>query len=186
MKVVAPAHFSYLQFMHHILVLILLLIATPSYAAVYKWVDDAGRVHYSDKPRAGAKAVPKEPITTYQAPPKPAPKPAVEPAKPPAAVYSYIEINSPKQNDTVMGDEGPVSIVYMLDRPLHTGHRVQLLLDGKVVMTGLRRVFKLEDAERGEHQVVVRVVDEQDREVISSKPVSFFVYRHSILFNQGN
>lgn len=185
MAVVALALFGYLRKMRLFLAMLLLLNAIPSYAAVYKWVDDAGRAHYTDKPRPGATLVPSEPITTYQEPAQPAAKPAEESPSRPPPPYSFIEINSPKQNQTLMGDEGPVSIVYQLDRPLQTTHRVQLLLDGKVVMTGVRRVFKLNDAERGEHQAVVRVVDQQGRVQITSKPVSFYVYRHSILFNQG-
>ncbi len=38
------------------LALIVLLAAAPASAAMYKWVDSQGRVHFSDKPPPGAKA----------------------------------------------------------------------------------------------------------------------------------
>lgn len=40
----------------HILVLLLLLIPGVTLSAVYKWVDEAGRVHYGDAPPEGAAA----------------------------------------------------------------------------------------------------------------------------------
>lgn len=38
--------------------LALLFVAWPAWGQLYKWVDEKGRVHYGEKPPAGAKAAP--------------------------------------------------------------------------------------------------------------------------------
>ena len=51
--------------MKHILAICLLLISASSHAALNKWVDAEGKVHYSDTPPADAKA---QKLKTYTAP----------------------------------------------------------------------------------------------------------------------
>lgn len=41
----------------------LLVIATPASAAIYKWKDEQGQVHFSDRPVAGAETAELQPIT---------------------------------------------------------------------------------------------------------------------------
>ena len=61
---------------------LILLIFIPFFGAtqVYKWVDENGRVHYSDQPRAGAESVTLEAgnTITLPTPSQPAPKPKAE------------------------------------------------------------------------------------------------------------
>src|SRR5882724_8865141 len=52
------------------LILLAFLTITSMVAAdpLYKWVDDQGNVHYSDKPQPGAKKITLAPATTFTAP----------------------------------------------------------------------------------------------------------------------
>ncbi len=42
---------------------LLLVVATPAWAAIYKWTDEQGHVHFSDTPVAGAETPELQPIT---------------------------------------------------------------------------------------------------------------------------
>lgn len=168
------------------ILILLFTVTVPAHAAMYKWVDEAGRVHYSDKPVPGAIPVEREPITTYKAPPK-VEKPAVVPAKVQKNVvmYQFIEITSPGRDETVMDNDGNVTVGYRLDGALAPGHRVRVMLDGIALASTTGSSVVLRNIDRGQHELVLMVVDRGDNIYVRSKPVSFFLYRHSLLFNPG-
>src|SRR5262249_39661977 len=58
------------------LALAALLAAGAAHAQVYRWVDDQGKVHYRERPPAGAKA---RPLEERLAPPPGAPAPKAAP-----------------------------------------------------------------------------------------------------------
>lgn len=164
--------------------ILLLFVALPTSAAVYKWVDEDGKVHYSDSPKAGAeKVVPKKHSNiTLVAPSTP-----VTPAEAlPEAPKYQIGFQSPEQNATVRNNNGQLELSISVEPQLASRHRVQLLLDNKVVRTlGGGGNFALDNLDRGEHQLQAQVIDNHGKVLASSPTRTVFLHRHSQLFPGG-
>lgn len=75
--------------MRHLLILAMLLAAAPAWSALYKWVDEAGRVHYSDQPPPGT-AKNKQTIEVSR--PAPSAAPRTGDSAPKAAAKSPAEL----------------------------------------------------------------------------------------------
>ncbi|MBI3479581.1 MAG: DUF4124 domain-containing protein [Nitrosomonadales bacterium] len=80
--------------MSKLLPILLVLASTSTFAAVSKWVDDQGRVHYSDKPPAGIKA---ETLRTASEAGVMAGAPASSPAAPKTLAEREMELKKSKQ-----------------------------------------------------------------------------------------
>lgn len=165
--------------------MIVLLSAGPVFGAAYKWVDEQGQVHYSDRPREGAEEI--------QLPQSPAPLPraatsAPEPAPAPAAAtqtaegYQQIRIASPAQQQTLWNIEGNLDVTVELSPALRSGHRVALYVDGQLQdlrPPGLS--FQVPNVYRGIHTLQALVLDGRGAELIRSEPVTIMVQQTSIL-----
>jgi len=167
--------------MRRLLIVLTTLVALLSSIAVaaplYKWVDDQGNVHYSDKPQPGAKKITLAPATTFTAP-KPAtvtPAPARD-SQTQQAPYSDFEITSPKKDDVIWNLTTVTVTVGVVPAGLHDGDQVIITLDGKVQgpMRSLSATF--EGLERGEHTASASL-QEADGSVMNAKPVTFYI-RH--------
>ena len=56
--------------MNHLLSIIVFLFSASAQAAVYKWVDEAGTVHYGDKPEVGSQLIEVRQYKTRNIPPE--------------------------------------------------------------------------------------------------------------------
>ena len=163
-----------------------LLLSTPSFGAAYKWVDENGQVHFSDRPRPGAQEI--------QLPATPAPTPAAPSARPGAAAasptapaataapYQRIRIASPAQQATLWNIGGNLDMTVELAPSLQPGHRVAVNLDGSLVDLrpgGLS--FQLPNVFRGMHTLEAVVLDPRGDVLIRSEPVQIMVQQTSIL-----
>jgi hypothetical protein len=169
--------------------LILILVASflgtgVANAEMYKWVDSAGNVIYSDKPVPGAELVKEQPIQTYPAPRLPE---RLAPSAKPADVFSgyqAIEIAKPSQDETIWDNTGNVSIQVNLTPALQVqlGHKLVVLLDGKqVAAPGVAAQFELSALERGAHSVQAKVLDAQGQELGGSAASTFHLKQISTL-----
>jgi hypothetical protein len=153
-------------------------------AQAYKWVDDDGVVHYSDRPREGAERVvlPKSPPRPAQtrAPSRPASQAnaATEPA-PAAFKYESITFNSPAAEETLWNIEGVLNVSLSVEPALQTGHQIRVYFDGEpTVVSGTS--FQLEEVYRGVHNLQAEVVDETGNLMIRSRPNRFYVQQNAI------
>ena len=96
--------------MRILLLLIVLLLPTFIVAAeVYRWVDDDGEAHYSDRPQEGAEKITIQEAQTFSNPVPQSRSSSTAPGSTTAAEdedtasYSNIEIVSPKQEE----EQGP-------------------------------------------------------------------------------
>ena len=64
---------------------------------------------------------------------------------------------------------------------LLAAHQLQLEMDGKLLVTGKSKQFKLENIDRGTHELVVHVITAEGKKLISSDPVTVHLRRFSIL-----
>lgn len=143
------------------LILISLLAFTSMVAAdtLYKWVDDQGNVHYSDKPQPGAQKIeiPKAPTFTPATPAMPVPPPATGASRPQDSghlPYTQISVSSPKDQDTVWNTSS-VTVSVSLTPALQAGDSVTISVDGQSQTTQGTATFT--DLDRGEHDVTVTV-----------------------------
>ena len=167
--------------MRFISFIILLTIFGITHAEMYKWVDEKGNTHFSDRPVAeGAK--------TYTPPPIPT-VPAAGPAGqlPPTrqattgTVYKSIAVVEPK-NDQVftpdLADSVTVSVQMNPSTISDPEHQIVLYINGKEHAKGLQRSFTLTDLPRGTYTAQAAVITKKKKKLISSETISFHIQRH--------
>ena len=170
-------------------ILVFLCLALPAVvfggAEVYRWVDDEGQVHYSDRPSPGADRVAIEvtPPSSSPAPSASAPGRATSSAEgqPAAAAYKSLTIQAPGQDEVLWNIEGQLDVAVALQPSLQPGHTLQLLLDGQSVaeLTGSTRA-RLSDVYRGQHTLQARIQDESGATLMQASPVTFFVQQTAL------
>ncbi|NNF67377.1 MAG: DUF4124 domain-containing protein [Gammaproteobacteria bacterium] len=177
---------------------ILLFLCLIAFAAnvfaqttLYRWVDEQGRVHYSDQPQdAGAAAEevsiaepmsykPDSPTTTSTT--TTASKKTIPQDNKP--YYQSLAVTAPV-NDQVLWNLGGVVSVNLSVRPaLLSGHRFLVRFNGNIVedWPALAVSHEIKNVIRGTHTISVSVVNTRDENLISAEPVSFHVKQTSIL-----
>ena len=170
--------------MHKWLIAILFLGSTAQAAPVYRWVDDNGQVNYSDRPGPGAVLIESSTgAPTPDAGPSspPGQQPAMEPQPPAVAAYETLAVLQPASRATLWGTAGRVEVSIGILPDLQPGHSLALYMDGELAEFGIHATgFAVEDVPRGEHTVQAVILDEVDRELLRSEPVTFFVQQTSI------
>ena len=169
-----------------ILFVLCLLAATVAPAQeAYRWVDEDGVVHYSDRPRDGAEQIelPTPNVTATRQLTRPAAtRGDDEPAEEsPVVRYDRIEIVSPAAAETLWNIEGVLSVSVTLSPGLQPGHQLRAYHNGKmqpVVGTS----FQLQEVWRGSHTIQVEVVDATGKLMIRSAPTRFYVQQNTVGF----
>jgi hypothetical protein len=161
------------------------LFATASVVAqAYRWVDDQGVTHYSDRPEAGAEKVE---LSEYSrntgarlyrgvAPSQAADEQAAsdEPFS-----YKSLTITSPGAEETLWNIEGVLNVTLALDPGLQSGHQVRVYHNGQPqIARGTS--FQLEEVYRGVHNIQVEIIDATGRLMIRSQTNRFYVQQNSI------
>ncbi len=179
--------------MRAITLIFIAIVAANTAAAteLYRWVDEQGRLHYSDRPVEGAETVT---LGTTPAPARaPAPAAASRPAPPrpdPAAAeqtapvaYKSVGILSPAE-DEVLWNIGSVLTVKVDVQPgLQPGHRIVVRYNGQTVADwpAEATTHQITEVYRGTHTVAVSVIDAGGNPLAASEPVTFHVKQTSIL-----
>ena len=174
-----------------IAVLILCALATPVLAnqTIWKWVDERGVTHYSDRPVPGAtrmevatstsRAAEDDSSPSYRSSSTATPSPAQQPD--PAINYTRFEITRPQSNDTIANTGGDVLVGLRLEPGLNVAHNIALYMDGRLV-TGFPPTaldFALKEVSRGTHSLVAVVQDGRGRRIQETRSVSFTVRQES-------
>jgi len=151
----------------------------------YRWVDEDGVVHYSDRPREGAEIVqlPKPNVATVRRAPRPSAESAGDqaPADEPATGYTSINIVSPQAEETLWNIEGVLNVSVALQPGLRPGHQVRVYFDGEMQpVSGTS--FQLQEVWRGVHNIQVEVVDATGKVMIRSQPNRFYVQQNTVAF----
>lgn len=165
--------------------MVLALLAAPAFASqtVWKWVDEKGVTHYSDRPVPGAQRI--EVTVGSRADPVPTSPAARSPSsdQSPAEVTAYrdFEIWRPGEQETVANTGGAVEVSIRLDPPLMQGHSIHLYLDGRLVQDFPPQAleYTVQDVPRGEHTLTAIIEDRAGRR-LQETSVRFFVRQQSI------
>ena len=167
-------------------VLLFLTAAAAGAAELWRWVDEQGVVHYSDRPVPGAEKIVVSGAQTFSAPAVPAAGRDADDADDGQAggegVYRRLAITQPGPEETLWNIEGRLDVRIAVDPAVRGRHSLRVMLDGQRVedVPPAATSFTLGNVFRGEHTLMVSIVDESGRELISSAPVTFFVQQTSL------
>jgi hypothetical protein len=174
--------------MKYALLLVIGLVAgAPAGAAeVFRWVDDDGVVHFSDRAHEGAEEIDVKPAQGFTPPPvqRRVKKDDADADADGAVSYESLTISRPSKDETIWSALGEIQVVVDLSPELNPDHSVQLFLDGKVVgsSVGGNLTFNLSDVDRGTHALRAEVRDDSGKSLIASSPVTFTVQKTSTLY----
>lgn len=164
--------------------LLLMFSAGAVAADVWRWVDENGVTHFSDRPHPGAERVELAPAQTFTAPALPPPRQAAsgEEASEPAPAYTRVAITSPGAGETLWNIGGQLQVQLALEPQLANAHELRLFLDGNPV-EGVPQgsvQFSIGEVWRGEHTLRAAIFDAGGRELASSEAITFYVQQTSI------
>ncbi|WP_372871227.1 DUF4124 domain-containing protein [Shewanella sp.] len=167
--------------MKQLSLLALLALCLNAQAAVYKWVDKDGKVHYSDKPQENAEVVDLKETSANQirlevpaAPPRNDDKPE--------AIEYQISILSPEQDETIRNNDGDFNVSASITPEPPANALWVLRIDGKVWNDAMEvPFFNVKGIDRGEHSIEVQLIARNGKVIASSKPRTLFLHRTSVL-----
>jgi hypothetical protein len=167
------------------LVLLLVSAGLATAGPTYRWVDEHGQVHYSDRAVPGAEEVELQGLTSYTPPAidtvdvgsTPPPADAQAPAAP-----QSIMIVSPTPEQTLWNIGGRLPVAVQVQPALGDGQRINIYLDGNRVVDGEpgRLAFEIAEVWRGEHSLMAAVESADGTEILRSETIRFYVQQTSI------
>lgn len=158
-------------------------------AQAYRWVDEDGIVHFSDKPQEGAERIflPSDNRVTRRAAPTPvaaaAPRTSDNgqpPEQPAAFKYESLTVSSPAAEETLWNIAGILNVTLDLQPGLQTGHQIRVYFDGNPRDPVTSTSFQVEEVWRGVHNIQAEVVDAAGKLMIRSVPNRFYVQQSTI------
>jgi len=166
-------------------ILLGLLAVNAALADAYKWTDEDGVVHYSDRPEPGSEridlgaATRSGPRSPAAAAPGPSPGEEASNAGDKPFAYTSLEISAPAPEETLWNIEGILNVSLALNPALQPNHEVRVYFDG-VARTVEGTNFQLEEVYRGVHNIQAEVLDETGKLMIRSLPNRFYVQQNTV------
>jgi len=171
--------------MRTIIALIVVLASGAVLAQAYRWVDEEGVVHYSDRPQEGAEQIILPQSTRPSrsvAPVDRARSGDQQEAEQPAAPFSYdvIEVVAPAPEETLWNIEGTLNVSLRVEPGLRPGDQVKVYFDGEMrPVSGTS--FQLQEVYRGVHNIQAEIVDPTGKTMGRSLPNRFYVQQNTIV-----
>jgi hypothetical protein len=156
----------------------LLWMAPVAAEEVYKTMDAAGNVIYSDKPSPEAETIQIQEAQTVPADDAP-PFTYTAPAQAESS-YTRARIVSPANDEALRPEDETVQVSATVEPSYQGRDIVVLFLDGKEHSRGKSLSWTLTGLERGTHQVQVKVISAAGKELVSSGSASFHVLKNAI------
>lgn len=172
-----------------IFLIIGLLAASAALSQAYRWVDENGIVHYSDRPEPGAELIILPGYSTsrqgrrYQRPAATSRPTQSDQTSPAAALFRYerVEITSPGAEETLWNIEGILNVSVTVTPALKAGHQVRAYFNGNSeIVAGTS--FQIEEVYRGVHNLQVEIIDENGKLMIRSRANRFYVQQNTVNF----
>ncbi|VVP37625.1 MULTISPECIES: DUF4124 domain-containing protein [Pseudomonas] len=159
--------------------LILLLMALPAAAQIYKYTDANGNTAYSNQPPDGVRAQPVELPPLNSVEPQAAPKPPAQPNTREQAngAYEVLELTGLPTTEALRANNGTFTVNVLIKPRLQGPHLFRLVLDDQPYgQPGNVPILQLVNIDRGLHSLAVQVID-GDTVVQQSPSVTFTVQR---------
>ncbi|MGZ9899710.1 DUF4124 domain-containing protein [Shewanella gaetbuli] len=160
----------------------LLCISIASSAAVYRWVDENGKVHYTDEPKENAELVEINQNTqnTVELNAVKRNSPAQE--KPKEQPTLELTIVSPIHEETIRSNEGKIDVTVGVAPRLPKGVLLALFVDGEIkAQPQTSTLFKLSGINRGEHTIVVKALDQNGKVLALTPPRKIFLHQATVI-----
>lgn len=162
-------------------IILLLLLALPAAAQIYKYTDADGNTAYSNQPPDGvpAQAVELPPLNSVerQTPARPDALTPLTTRDEPHNAYEVLELTDIPTEEALRANNGTFTVGVRAQPRLQSPHLFRLLLDGQPYgqPTNVPRL-QLLNIDRGEHSLAVQVIDGENL-VQQSDTVTFTVQR---------
>lgn len=162
---------------------LMLLIAGPVTAEVYRNVDAQGNVTFSDEPSKGSETVKVKPVTTITLP---KPKNVRETDKlredveREGAMYERVAFTYPEDEQAFHSGSGDVNFKMRSTPGLEPGHKYEVTLDGQPVGQSTSGSVTVSNVFRGTHDAGIHIVDRNGVQIKTGKPIRFTVHRPSV------
>ena len=167
-----------MEYRRIIIALLLVLVSAQASAQAYRWVDENGVVHYSDRPQPGAEQFTLPEANSVQMR-TPAPRPRRSQPEPDEPEYESIAFASPAAEDTLWNIEGNLTVTLTVQPGLQAGHRVRLFVDGRERMFDTTNI-ELTEIYRGAHNLQAEIIDASGQLMIRSEPIRFYVQQTTV------
>jgi hypothetical protein len=158
---------------------ILLLIALPAAAQIYKYTDANGNTAYSNQPPDGVKAQPVElpPLNSVEPQATPAPAPQTSRGQQAASAYEVLELTGLPTTEALRANNGTFTVNVLIKPRLQGPHLFRLVLDDQPYgQPGNVPILQLVNIDRGLHTLAVQVID-GETVIQQSSSVTFTVQR---------
>ncbi|RON58689.1 DUF4124 domain-containing protein [Pseudomonas frederiksbergensis] len=159
--------------------LMLLLIALPAAAQIYKYTDANGNTAYSNQPPDGVKAQPVElpPLNSVAPSTPPAPPAEANSREQSRNAYEVLELTGLPTTEALRANNGTFTVNVLIKPRLQGPHLFRLLLDEQPYgQPSNVPILQLVNIDRGEHSLAVQVINGES--VVQQSPsVTFNVQR---------
>lgn len=166
------------------IVLVGLFAGIGAVAEVFRWVDEDGLIHFSDRPHEGAETVVLPQAQTFSAPAVRPRQQTTEAETDPGEFdgYTSLRIIRPGQDEVLWNTGGLVDVQVDPEPQLQAGHNIQLFLDGQMVsgLAGGQRAFQLSEVDRGAHSLRAEIHDADGNGLFQSVAITFTVQQTSV------
>ncbi len=146
---------------------------------LYRWVDENGVVHFSDKAEPGAEIVKLASPQTFTAPPVPQ-RTASQQEE--AVTYDRFEIAEPIEDKVYWNIEGSLGTSLRLSPSLRAAHSIYLYIDGRRIdgLSTRSLSMTVADVFRGTHTMTASIADRNGSVVAETDAVTFHVRQTSV------
>lgn len=154
---------------------ILLLIALPVAAQIYKYTDANGNTVYSDHSPDGVKAQAVElpPLNSVQPQAPSAPSSDTASRAPVRNAYEVLELTGLPTEEALRANNGTFTVSVLIKPRLQPPHQLRLLLDDAPYgQPSNVPILQLVNVDRGEHRLAVQVIDGEA--IIQQSPAVVF------------
>ncbi|MVV48633.1 DUF4124 domain-containing protein [Pseudomonas sp. PB120] len=159
--------------------LMLLLIALPAAAQIYKYTDASGNTAYSNQPPDGVTAQPVElpPLNSVERQAPLAPPTEATRGEQPNSVYEVLELTNLPTDEALRANNGTFTVNVLIKPRLQGQHAFRLLLDDQPYgQPSNVPILQLVDIDRGTHSLAVQVIDGEN--IVQQSPtITFTVQR---------
>lgn len=165
---------------------VLLALAIPVSAAIYKHVDENGKITYTDQPPKGEQAEEVEkldvqPVNTTQGVEPTVGSSRPTPSEPQQQGYT-LNIVSPQNDTQLPPGQRDLTVAIQSNRKLAAGHTIYVLLNGQIHpnVTGSAFNQVLMEIPRGTHKIQASIVNETGKQIAASNAVTIHVIRQNV------
>lgn len=165
--------------MRRILACLLLCLALPAGAQIYKYIDANGNTVFTNQPPEGvsAESIELPPTNTMEMPAPSAPTPTARTDRVQSAPYRILQLTGLPDAEALRANDGTFGVGVQLEPALAPAHRLRLLLDGQAYGPPSKTPqLQLTNIDRGEHRLAVEVLS-AGKPIQRSATVSFTVQR---------